>query len=641
MLVAFILKLLSIKCRLVKNLNEQLKYHGMRKNAKPVLKKLTSAFVLLMISCGMLKAQYFTKIVNEITTDNGNSRSVNWIDYDNDGDLDVYISNGVEPPINSFLYENMGNGTFIKHIDAEVAKNKTSADGSSWADYNNDGFLELYIVAWYNQRSYLYNNSGNGIFTKETEGILGKARGNSESCSWGDYDNDGYVDLYVANSGGKVLNYFYHNDCGKSFTRIMTGNPATDKATSRTVNWVDYDNDGDLDLFVTNEINEPNNLYKNLLTETGKPEFEKITNDPVVLSYNNSISSCWCDYDNDGDLDLFIANSGQNNELYQNNGNGTFTKITDGIQSNETGCSLGCNWADFDNDGDLDLFVTNGWCDGNQNKNNYLYRNLLMEKDSAVFEKVTDTVVTNDGGWSYGSSWGDYDQDGDLDLLVAKCSDKGTNIHNSLFRNEIGNKNNWITIKCSGIISNASAIGAKILVKATIHDKPTWQIREVSAQESYCSENLFSHFGLGDASSIDSITVKWPSGIKQYFTHVDTNQFLTVIEDTLLFTGMKPVCNPMTYIKSNDECKDNASMSVIPNPVYEDATISYRIKSPGQVTLKLTGINGIEIRKIFNEYKQAGSYKVTFNCSGLHEDIYLLMLNSNDGVVSSKLLVIR
>jgi hypothetical protein len=523
----------------------------MKKSVKNQVERFSVLITLLMlVDLNICQAQYFTKVTNVITTDAGNSRSVNWIDYDNDGDLDVYISNGVNPPMNAFLNENDGKGNFVKHEDATVCKNNTSADGSSWADYNNDGYLDLYIVAWWGQRNYLYNNSGNGNFQLVTDGTLGKVTGYSESCAWGDYDNDGFVDLYVANSGsdGKVANCFYHNDCGNSFTRILDGAPATDKATSRTVNWVDYDNDGDLDLFISNEIGEPNNLYRNMLKETGVAKFESVTNDPVVQDKNNSMSSCWGDYDNDGDLDLFVANNGQNNELFQNNGNGTFTKITDGIQSNDGGCSFGCNWVDYDNDGDLDLFVTNGWCSGNQYS--FLYKNLLIETGTATFEKVNDSIVTKDGGWSYGSSWGDYDNDGDLDLLVAKCSQDGQNNHNALFRNEIGNLNHWLTIKCVGKITNASAIGAKVLVKAVINNKPVWQIREVSSQQSYCSENLFLHFGLGDASVVDSIIVKWPSGINQYVTKVDTNQFLAITEDTLLFSGVRPMCKTYTTVET-------------------------------------------------------------------------------------------
>jgi hypothetical protein len=597
--------------------------------------------LLFLIPPGRLKAQYFTKMTNIITTDNSNSRSVNWIDYDNDDDLDVYISNGVNPPVNSFLYENNGDGTFIKQPEAEVAKNNTSADGSSWADYNNDGYPDLYIVSWFGQRSYLYNNLGNGNFEKETEGVLGKAAGYSESCSWGDFDNDGYVDLYVANSGsaGKVENYFYHNDCGLSFTRIFTGSPVTDKFTSRTVNWVDYDNDDDLDLFVCNESDEVNNLYKNLLKETGNAEFESISDDPVVLSHTSSISSCWGDYDNDGDLDLFVANNGQNNELFQNNGNGTFTKIIDGIQCNDGGCSMGCNWADFDNDGDLDLFVTNGWC--SVNLNNFLYKNLLMETGTSTFEKVTDNFVTNDGGWSYGSSWGDYDQDGDLDLLVAKCSPNGNNNHNALFRNDVGNLNNWITIKCVGQLSNASAIGAKVLIKAVINDKPVWQMREISAQQSYCSENLYSHFGLGDASAVDSIIVKWPSGIKQYLTSVDTNQFLAIAEDTLLYNGIKPKCEPFTSIKNINNAINTNLLEIYPNPNDGIITISYKIINPGLVHIDILDISGYEVKSVINENQRDGFYEVQFDSNNLPGILYIVRFSSAGFTETKKIVVMK
>jgi enediyne biosynthesis protein E4 len=585
------------------------------------------------------QAQYFTKVTNVITTDSVNARSVNWIDYDNDNDLDLYISNGANPPINALLYENIGNGDFIKHPEAAVCTNTTSADGSSWADYNNDGNLDLYIVAWWGQRSYLYDNLGNGDFQEVTEGTLGNVTGYSESCAWGDYDNDGFVDLYVANSGaaGSVLNYFYHNDCGNSFTRIPDGSPATDKATSRTVNWVDYDNDGDLDLFISNETGEQNNLYRNMLLETGRTGFESVTDDPVVQDENNSISSCWGDYDNDGDFDLFVANNGQNNELFQNNGTGTFTKITEGIQSNDAGCSFGCNWVDYDNDGDLDMFVTNGWCSGDQN--DFLYRNLLMETDTATFEKVTDTLVTGDGEWSYGSSWGDYDRDGDLDLLVAKCHDDARIIHNSLFRNESDNGWNWITIKCVGRITNASAIGTKVLVKAVINDKPVWQLNQVSSQQSYCSENLFLHFGLGNASQIDSIIVKWPSGINQYLTNADTNQFLEIIEDTLLFAGDRPTCRTYTAVETVISEEGNSLFEFYPNPATGNVSIMYHITTPGKVTMRIYDMKGNEVRSMRDTYFLPGNYTRQIDMSNLSKGMYMICMTLADYTESKKVLL--
>jgi hypothetical protein len=603
-----------------------------------ILKRLV--FIsFISILCSSLYSQYFTKISNVVTTDSSDSRSVNWIDYDNDDDLDIYISNGSNPPKNAFLYENTGNGNFIRHKDAAVAQNHTSADGSSWADYNNDGYSDLYVVAWYGQRSYLYKNLGDGNFEPETSGVLGNAVGYSESCSWGDFDNDGFVDLYVANSGlsGKVENYFYHNNCGVSFTRILTGSPATDKFTSRTVNWVDYDNDGDLDLFVSNEGKENNNLYKNLLKESGKADFEMVTNDPVVLSKTSSISSTWGDYDNDGDLDLFVANygDGQFNELFGNNGDGTFTKLTEGIQSNEGGNSFGCNWVDYDNDGDLDLFVTNA---EGISQDNFLYKNLFMETDTSKFEKVNDTSLTNDGGWSYGSSWGDYDKDGDLDPFVAKWHMDSRINHNALFSNDSGNLKNWITVKCIGKITNASAIGAKVLVKALINEKPVWQMREISAQESYCSENLLPHFGLGNASIIDSIIVKWPSGIIQYLTNADTNQFLTIVEDTLLFKGTKPLCEHYSGIENLTQDDFSDLMDISPNPSFEVITISYVIETPGPSNIGIFDLTGKEVISLINEYQQNGIYKVQFDSNDLQDSLFFIRFSS-EGYTKTKKLI--
>jgi hypothetical protein len=192
-----------------------------------------------------------------------------------------------------------------------------------------------------------------------------------------------------------------------SFTRITTGAIVNDGGRSFGSSWGDYDNDGDLDLFVANEL-QNNFLYQN----NGDGTFIKITSGAIVNDGGRSVSSSWGDYDNDGDLDLFVANylASENNFLYQNNGDGTFTKITTGAIVTDGGRSYGSIWGDYDNDGDLDLFVTNYWGD-----NNFLYQN----NGDGSFTKITSGAIVNDGGYSYGSSWGDYDNDGDLDLFVA------------------------------------------------------------------------------------------------------------------------------------------------------------------------------------------------------------------------------
>ena len=219
-------------------------------------------------------------------------------------------------------------------------------------------------------------------------------------------------------------------------------------------------------------------------------------------------------------MDLFVANyENQNNFLYRNNGDGTFTKITTGDIVTDGGQSVGSGWGDYDNDGDLDLFVTNRW-----GEDNFLYSN----NGDGTFTKVTTGNIVTDGSYSGGGSWGDYDNDGDLDLFVANGG--GSSQNNFLYANN-GNSNRWINIKCVGTVSNTSAIGVKVRVKATINGTPVWQMREISGQTGYGSQNsLNAEFGLGDAAIIDSVKIEWPSGMVQVLTDVAVNQFLEVVE---------------------------------------------------------------------------------------------------------------
>jgi hypothetical protein len=465
--------------------------------------------------------EQFTRITEgEIVNDGGSSQGVSWIDYDNDGYLDMFVSNLIWPSgQDNWLYHNAGDGTFEKMTGSFPGNDSGLSRTSTWGDFDNDGDPDCFVSNWPDERNFLYINEGDGSFSKVTSGeIVNEVRG-SPAAGWGDYDNDGDLDLFVANYGPNSL---FRND-GQDFTKITSGDIATDVSDSYSAAWADYDNDGDLDLFVTsNYVNLNNYLY----TNNGDGTFDKVTGQNIVSDGGESFGGSWGDYDNDGDLDLFVPNisysTNGNNFLYNNNGDGIFTRITEGDIVTDGGYSFGSAWGDYDNDGDLDLFVANYPYHGQSG--DFLYEN----NADGTFTKVTGESVVIDEGASYGAAWGDYDRDGDLDLFVAKFANGNEN--NALYRNN-GNSNHWMNIKCIGTFSNASAIGAKVRTKATINGHTTWQLREISAQTGYCSQNsLNAHFGLSDATVIDSIKIEWPSGMIDILTNVDVNQFLTVRE---------------------------------------------------------------------------------------------------------------
>jgi hypothetical protein len=313
-------------------------------------------FFLLVCSCHFVSAQYFTKVIDgPLVNTIGDSRSVNWIDVNKDGWIDCFISNGPTGGQNNFLYLNDKHGNFTAVLADPLTLDNKPSDGASFGDVDNDGDIDAFVVNWYNVNNLFYLNNGQGQFNQIDTGKLVTDAGYSETASWGDYDQDGLLDLYVTNSAGTYKNYMYHNN-GSGFSKVATGLPVMDAYASRCVNWTDVDGDGDLDLFVTNENNQNENLYIN-----AGGIFTSAANSDLVNNHGNTMSASWADYDNDGDMDVFLANDQGKNALFQNNGQLSFTKIINDTIVQTAARSFSAAWSDVDNDGDLDLFVTNSF----------------------------------------------------------------------------------------------------------------------------------------------------------------------------------------------------------------------------------------------------------------------------------------
>ena len=458
----------------------------------------------------------FTKITQgAIVNDDGYSEGCGLADYDNDGFIDLLVANWTNQ--SNLLYKNNGDGIFNKITTGPVVNNAASSYNCSWGDYNNDGYIDLFVANFNSQNNFLYKNNGNGTFTQITTGPVINDIASSRGGSWGDVDNDGYLDLFVANADQS--NFLYINNGDGTFTKSTNSPVVNDGGNSVSGSFGDYDNDGYIDLFVTNWLDENNFLYHN----NGDGTFSKIISGSIVTDGGSSQGGSWGDFNNDGHLDLLVTNgtgASQNNFLYLNNGDGgSFTKITNGDIVNDGGDSRSGIWEDFDNDGDLDLFIANA----NQ-QNNFLYAN----NGDGTFTKINSGVIVNDGGSSTAAVSGDYDNDGDLDIFVCNI-----NYENNYLYSNNGNNNNWINIICTGTsFTNYSAIGVRLKIKSTINELPTWQIREINAQTGCRSQNSLNvEFGLGDASFIDSLVVEWPaSDTAQVFTEVSVNQFLTIQE---------------------------------------------------------------------------------------------------------------
>ncbi len=618
--------------------------HILARQRKAIYHMLFLAALIFMFNA-TLHAQTFTKITTgALVTDGGASRAVVWADYDKDNDLDLFVSNGPRAGQRAFLYRNDGapNYTFTKITDSPLVGDNARSDGSSWGDYDNDGDVDAYVATWYGDRNLFYDNAGAGVFTKIVSGVIVGDNDFSETCSWGDYDNDGFLDLYVANSGdvnstGPQRNILYHNNGNKTFTKIATGAIVTDAFYSRGVNWVDYDEDGDFDMFVANEENQNNNLYRNLLKESGAASFEKVTTGPLVTDGGISWSASWGDYDNDGDLDVFVANWNQNDFLYRNEGGGTFLKITSGVLVSDGGHSACSGWGDYDNDGDLDLFVTNAYA--SVQVRNSLYRNQLMESGSPTFEKVTAGELVNDLGWSYGFSWGDYDRDGDLDVFIARTFNEAQN--NAFFRNEATGKH-WLEVNCAGVVSNRSAIGAKLFVKAVINGKGVWQRRDLEGQSGYCGQNLQAHFGLGDATAIDSLKIAWPSGKVTVLQNLAVDTSLTITEDSTT-TSIQEGANE--HAPGDFELAQN-----FPNPLSvrgalssaSATTIRFALPKPETVSLVVYDVLGREVAVLLNQSRAAGKHQILFQMPPeAGAGVYFYRMSAGKFTATKKLVVVK
>jgi hypothetical protein len=528
---------------------------------------------LVLLFCQGLYAQLFTKITNgPLATTNGDSRSVNWVDVNNDGFVDCMISNGPTGGQNNSLYLNNGAGNFTALAGDSIVLDSKPSDGATWADTDNDGDADCFVVNWYNANNLFYTNNGADNFTKINSGPPVNDLGYSETAAWGDYNNDGLVDVYVTNSAGIKRNFLYTNLGANTFTKVVTGTAVTDAFASRCVNWTDIDLDGDLDLFVTNENSQKENIYRN---DRGGV-FVKLTAGPLLNDAGNTNSGSWADFDNDGDLDVFLANDQGYNGLFRNDGNFNFVKLLSDTVCKDDARSFSSSWSDVDNDGDLDLFVTNSF--GTPTKlTNFFY----MNNGNSTFSRVSNAGMTADSAWSYGCAFADYDNDGFEDLAVATCRFNGIDDPDLLYHNN-GNANHWLTIKLTGTISNHSAIGAKVRLKATISGNAVWQLREISSQNAYCSQNdVRAHFGLGDATAIDSIKIEWPSGIVQYSTALSPNQFIHIIESG--------------SVTSVTDQKHKNRLSIFPNPANGIITVKMGASFSAGDRIMITDASGKQV----------------------------------------------
>jgi hypothetical protein len=482
--------------------------------------------------------------------------------------------------------------------------------GAMFFDYDGDGWLDIYLVngCWLKSvndnrgrklrgklTNCLYRNNGDGTFTNATEKAGVGDTGFGFGCSAADFDNDGDLDLYVLNYGPNV---FYRNNGDGTFTDISETSGLANPNWSLSAPWFDYDNDGDLDVYVANYLAYDSGKFRSYYAAAGYPGPLSYSGQPDTLYRNNgdgtftdvtkkadlfqpngrAMSATIADINNDGFLDIYIPNDGMENYYFKNTGKGTFENegLVMGLAFGEGGqgvSSMGPAVGDVDRDGWLDIYIpdmgygcllmnrkdyfedrttpTNlavvcgqytGWggllfdydCDG--------YLDVFVANGNAHHEYTEeDVLMRNDGTGHFidvadksgpyfrekyvgrGATYGDYDNDGDLDLLIVNL-----NKSPKLLRNNGGNRNNWLTIEAKLPGGKSIAVGARVIVTAG----SLTQLRDLIPVTGYLSQaDPRCHFGLGEATKADTIEIRWPDKRTTKLNNVKANQILAVIQE--------------------------------------------------------------------------------------------------------------
>jgi hypothetical protein len=477
-----------------------------------------------------------------------------FLDYDQDGFIDLYVCSGTylkgfnhediqAKSTGNRLYRNKQDGTFedvtkIAGVDGGGAYSM----GITIGDYNNDGYPDIYVCNY--GPNVLYKNNGNGTFTNvsKTAGIEGNEC--SVGAVWLDYDNDGLLDIYVGNylyfdpdykypegsDGFPAPNAYdsqqdilYHNEGNDVFKDVTDSMGIIDKdGRAMGVGAVDYDDDGFVDIYVTND-HTLNYLFHN---EGGKRFVDVGTPSGTAFSKAGeatiSMAVDFADYNGDGLMDIFKSDDSYCS-LYENQGKGIFTD-----KSSSAGIAMAAaqfvgwssSFVDYDNDGDEDIFKTNGALKHLYGHQDQLFENIGGGKFKDVSAKLGEYFSQEFVG--RGACLGDYDNDGDFDIYIVNLNNEG-----KFLRNNKGNENNWLQLKLVGQTSNRDGIGARVKVTAG----GRVQTSQKRSTTGYLSQNdPRMHFGLAKNEFADKIEIKWPSGKSQVLEHINANQVLTIKE---------------------------------------------------------------------------------------------------------------
>ncbi|MEO1259323.1 MAG: FG-GAP-like repeat-containing protein [Bacteroidota bacterium] len=568
-------------------------------------------------------------------------------DYNNDGWEDIWMNGGNQRDV---LYANNGDGTFTE-VGFQAGLLITAGyhtKGIVTGDINNDGWRDVFLSTRGGNTNLLLLNNGDGTFISITT-FAGVDEGTewSGAATMADFNSDGWLDIYVGNyiesndflfdsTGNSIIGYahtcfankLYLNNGDLTFTDVSQGSGTADEGCALATMATDFNSDGEVDLLVANDFGEwvlPNAALEN---NSGVFINNNQMNGMDSELYAMGIASG--DIDQDNDPDYYFTNLGRNLLLENDGGNFMDVTASAGVEDTQAENGLTVGWGtallDVDNDTDLDLFVANGFISAlsfNQtsvpNPDKLFLNNAFPIGEKMQFTDATEAAGLGDEGFARGMVHADFDKDGDQDLVVLQAS--GTANPDLAFRtlfyeNESANENNWLQVKLEGTISNKDAFGSKMRV--VLNDR-SWTHEVVSGSSHASQSTSIAHLGLGDAGQVDSLVVEWPMGGKQILTDIAANQFLHVREDTAMFTDVTAVLDGNELIAT-----------VAPNPCKDQTTVYISNQKQIKLTLELIRLDGT----IINTWTTNGE-RLGIDTSRLPAGLYVLKIIAENKLINT------
>ncbi len=539
-----------------------------------------------------------------------------WSDFDRDGDIDLYLSNGGSSGdgVNA-LYRNDGDAGFAEIAEMSGVADVSNSTGVVFADFDRDGWQDLFVskggFTRNGEANRFFHNEGDGSFADVSETAGFDEVQSSYTAVVGDYDLDGYIDLYVAQFRGQP-NHLYHNDGEGGFEEVgpEKGIVSLFNFSGSAAAFADYDGDGDTDLYASMF-----GTFDVFYAETGAASFSAAQ----VGDEGSAVGIANGDYDNDGDLDVYIVNQGLRSVLRRNDVETvTFADVGGESGTENLTPGAGCAFGDFDSDGDLDLFVVNGFAPDR----------VFMNQGNGTFVDMAVAYGMADTSQAWAVLVGDYDSDGDLDPYVINEGSA-----NRLYQNNNADYN-WLQVGVRGIQSNVDGIGTRVQLFA---DGRTL-MRDVNGTAGMSQSSRVLHFGLGRSQHVDSLWVRWPNGQMDHFLDLPANSRLEVVEGEGAVTVVAEAEGglPTAFVLEAN----------FPNPFNAETKIRYGIEVRGVVVMAVYNTLGQRVRVLFDAEQEAGRYKAEWDARddrgrAVGSGVYFYRLQSGGRVLTQSMVLLR